>query len=63
VRDSHEKIHQQEEAYSELRKGHVGENEDEKAIEQLDADGSIRAAIAERARNREGAETHQEAKK
>jgi len=62
VRDSHEKIEHAEEAYTELRKGHVGENEDEKAIERVDADGSIRAAIAERAKNREGAETH-EAKK
>ena len=64
VRVSHEKIHHAEDAYTELRKGHVGENEDEKAIERLDADGSIRAAIAERsARNRQGAETHQEARK
>jgi len=61
VRVSHEKIHKAEEAYTELRKGHVGENDDEKAIERVDADGSIRAAIAERAKNRE-AETH-EAKK
>jgi hypothetical protein len=63
VRVSHEKIHHAEDAYTELRKGHVGENEDEKAIERVDADGSIRAAIAERAKNREGAETHQEAAK
>jgi hypothetical protein len=62
VRSSHEKIQHAEEAYTELRKGHVGENEDEKAIERLDVDGGIRAAIAERARNHEGVETH-EAKK
>src|SRR6266481_7310916 len=63
VRVSQEKIHYAEDAYTELRKGHVGENEDEKAIERLDADGSIRAAIAERAKSHEGAETHQEAAK
>lgn len=62
VRVSHEKIHKAEEAYTELRKGHVGENDDEKAIDRVDADGTIRAAIAERAKNHEGAETH-EAKK
>jgi hypothetical protein len=64
VRTSLEKIHRAEEAYADLRKGHVGEDDDEKAIEQLDADGSIRAAIAERAKNREAAESHaEEAKK
>jgi hypothetical protein len=62
VRTSHEKIHKAEEAYTELRKSHVGENDDEKAIERVDADGSVRAAIAERAKSHGGAETH-EAKK
>jgi hypothetical protein len=63
VRNSHDKIHHAEEAYTELRKSHVGENDDEKAIEELDADGSIRAAIAERAKRHEGTEVHEEAKK
>jgi Domain of unknown function (DUF4337) len=64
VRTSHEKIHHAEEAYIELRKSHGGDNDDEKAIQRLDADGSIRAAIAERAKNREAAESHpEEAKK
>jgi hypothetical protein len=56
VRTSHEEIHRAEEAYTELRKSHSGENDDEKAIERLDADGSIRATIAERAKNRQGEE-------
>jgi hypothetical protein len=63
VHDSHKEIHHAEEAYTELRKSHVGDNDDQKAIERLDPDGSIRAAIAERAKNQEGAQTHQEAKK
>ena len=53
VRTTLEKIHHAEEAYTELRKSHSGENDDEKAIERLDADGSIRSAIAERAKNRQ----------
>jgi hypothetical protein len=34
-----------EEAYQELRKAHVGANEDEKTVEQLDPGGKIRHAI------------------
>jgi len=60
VRTSHEEIHVKEEAYTELRKSHVGEHEDEKAIEEVDPDGSIRAAILERAKNREAAASHHE---
>ena len=64
VRSTLEKIHHAEESYTELRKSHSGENEDEKAIERLDADGSIRSTIAERAKNREAAGSHpEEAKK
>jgi hypothetical protein len=61
VRTSLEKIHHAEEAYADLRKSHVGENEDEKAIERLDADGSIRAAIEAKAKSRQSEE--QEARK
>jgi hypothetical protein len=39
-----------EEAFQDLRKGHVGANEDEQVIERLDPDGKMRAAIAERAK-------------
>jgi hypothetical protein len=63
VRTSHEKIHHAEEAYTELRKGHVGDNDDEKAIERLDADGSIRATIEAKAKNRQSDVSEQEAKK
>ena len=63
VRTSNEKIHHAEEAYTELRKSHVGENDDEKAIERLDADGSIRAAIEAKAKNRQSDVSEQEAKK
>jgi Domain of unknown function (DUF4337) len=62
VRTSHEKIHHAEEAYSELRKSHVGENDDEKAIERLDADGSIRAAIQAKAKNAHSEAEHAEKK-
>jgi Domain of unknown function (DUF4337) len=62
VRTSHEKIHHAEEAYSELRKSHVGENEDEKAIERLDADGSIRSAIQAKAKNAHSEAEHAEKK-
>lgn len=61
VQNSDEKIHRAEEAYMDLRKSHVGENDDEKAIERLDADGSIRAAIEAKAKSRQSEE--QEAKK
>ena len=47
------KVHQAEEKYEALRKSHTGVNEDEKTIERIDADGSIRAAIAARAKSRE----------
>src|SRR5262249_23923675 len=41
-------VKQTEEAYQELRRRHVGANQDEKAIERLDPDGKIRAAIKAR---------------
>ena len=37
-----------DEAYQDLRKAHVGANEDEKAIDRLDPDGKIRAAVEAR---------------
>ena len=61
VRTSHEKIHDAEEAYAELRKGHVGANDDDKAIERLDPDGHIRSTLEAKARRSEV--TEQEAKK
>jgi Domain of unknown function (DUF4337) len=63
VGSSHEKIHKAEEAYTELRKNHTGANADEKAIDRLDADGSIRAAIEAKAKDRESENSAQEAKK
>lgn len=63
ARESLLKIHETEEAYAELRKSHVGANDDEKAIERLDADGSIRAAIEAKAKNRQSDVSEQEAKK
>jgi hypothetical protein len=47
------KVHHAEKEYEELRKAHGGDNEDQKAIERLDADGNIRASIAARAQNRD----------
>ena len=47
------KVHHAEEAYEDLRKAHTGANEDEKAISRIDPDGSIRATIAARAKERE----------
>jgi hypothetical protein len=44
VREAGEQIAQAEEAYGKLRRAHVGNHEDEKAIEQFDPDGKIRAA-------------------
>ncbi len=43
VAESSEKIHHGEEAYQELRKAHVGANEDERTVEALDPDGKLRA--------------------
>jgi hypothetical protein len=48
VREALVRVHQAEEAYENLRKAHVGANEDEKTIERLDPDGKIRAGIAAR---------------
>jgi hypothetical protein len=45
VGQSAAKVEQTEEAYQELRKAHVGANEDEKTVDQLDPDGKIRASI------------------
>ena len=63
VKGSLEKVHHAEEAYVELRKAHVGANEDEKAIERLDPDGKIRAAIAERAKTHRPATPESDGKK
>ncbi len=40
-----EKVEHAEEAYHDLRKAHVGANEDEKTVDQLDPGGKIRHAI------------------
>lgn len=47
------KIAVAEEAFMDLRKSHVGANEDERTIERLDSDGKIREAIEARAKSRE----------
>jgi hypothetical protein len=39
-------VHGADEAYQKLRKAHTGANQDQQAIERLDPDGSIRAALA-----------------
>lgn len=44
ILQSEERITRAAEAYDSLRKAHIGANEDEKAIEQFDPDGKIRAA-------------------
>ena len=63
VKETLTKITQAEEAYADLRKSHVGANEDDLVIERLDADGKMRAAILARTKARES-ETHEnEAKK
>ncbi len=43
IAESSEKIHHSEEAYQELRKAHVGANEDERTVEALDPGGKLRA--------------------
>lgn len=40
-----DRIHQTEEAFKDLRKSHVGANQDEKTIEALDPGGKIRAHL------------------
>jgi len=57
------KINHAEEAYVDLRKSHVGANEDERLIERLDADGKIREAILARAKSHESGAAETEAKK
>src|ERR1051326_8815081 len=52
-----------EEEYDSLRKSHGGGNEDEKAIERLDPDGSIRADLAAKAKERESGAPQKTAKK
>jgi hypothetical protein len=44
------RVHHAEEAFEDLRKAHAGANEDGKAIERVDPDGKIRAAIEARAK-------------
>ena len=44
VIEATERIHHGEEAYQELRKAHVGANEDEHTVEALDPGGKLRAA-------------------
>jgi hypothetical protein len=51
VRETLVRVRHSEEAYHDLRKAHVGANEDEKVIERLDPDGKIRAAIGARLKN------------
>ncbi|HEY3901231.1 MAG TPA: DUF4337 family protein [Chthoniobacter sp.] len=46
VRAASDQVEHAEEAYQDLRKAHVGANEDEKTVETLDPGGKIRAAIA-----------------
>ena len=43
VTEASERVHHGEEAYQELRKAHVGANEDERTVEALDPDGKLRA--------------------
>jgi hypothetical protein len=50
-------VHKTEEAFKDLRKGHVGANSDEMLIQRLDPDGKIRAAIEARMKPEEKAET------
>jgi hypothetical protein len=45
VGEANGKVEHAEEAYQELRKAHVGANEDEKTVEILDPGGKIRAAL------------------
>ncbi len=46
VAEASERVHHGEEAYQELRKAHVGTNEDERTVEALDPDGKLRAENA-----------------
>ncbi len=57
------KVGHAEDAYQDLRKAHTGVDEDQKAIEQLDADGSIRSAIQARHNSREPGALETNAKK
>ncbi len=63
VKETLAKVSRAEEAYEELRKGHLGANEDEQVIERLDADGKMRAAILARAKMRGAGTPENEAKK
>jgi len=61
VGETDEKIVHAEEAYTALRKAHVGANEDEKAIDQFDPEGKIRAARRARiSLSRTEAQPHEE---
>jgi hypothetical protein len=55
-------VQKAEEAYEGLRRQHAGVNEDTQIIDRLDADGKIRAAIAEESKNRKPAAIATEAK-
>ena len=43
-------VRQTEDAYQQLRKAHLAENEDERTIEELDSGGMIRAEIGKNGR-------------
>jgi uncharacterized protein DUF4337 len=62
VREASVKVARAEEAYNELRKGHVGAGEDERIVQRLDPDGKIRAGIKERAAEHYAGSPGQEAK-
>ena len=53
VHEARGHIRHAEEAYQDLRKSHIGANEDDKLIDRLDPDGKIRAAIAARVEHRQ----------
>ena len=57
VTEASEKVRHGEEAYQELRKAHVGANEDERTVQALDPDGKLRAEN-EPASSTEGKEPH-----
>jgi len=63
VKETLAKVARAEEAYADLRKGHVGASEDEQVIERLDADGKMRASILARAKERASGTHENEAKK
>ncbi|MBI1189233.1 MAG: DUF4337 family protein [Tepidisphaera sp.] len=48
LHDAMVRVHQTERDFEDLRAGHLGANQDEQAIERLDPDGAIRAAIKAR---------------